>query len=88
MSVKRREGLEPETKETAGAAYTLVVTPSRSAKQIAVVAAIFAQHHCDTRQAGQLYGAWRQGKKIPVPMSWRPGSWSCLGQDDLSGTRH
>lgn len=24
------------------------------------MAAIFAQHHCDTRQAGQLYAAWRQ----------------------------
>jgi ParB family transcriptional regulator, chromosome partitioning protein len=25
------------------------------------MAAIFAQQHCDTRQASQLYGAWRQG---------------------------
>jgi len=25
------------------------------------MAAAFTQHHCDTRQAGQLYGAWRQG---------------------------
>ena len=25
------------------------------------MAAIFAQYHCDTRQAGQLYAAWRQG---------------------------
>jgi hypothetical protein len=25
------------------------------------MAAIFAQHHCDTRDAGQLYGAWRKG---------------------------
>jgi ParB family chromosome partitioning protein len=25
------------------------------------VAAIFAQHHCDTREAGQLYAAWRKG---------------------------
>lgn len=25
------------------------------------MAAIFAQHHCDTRQAGQLYSAWREG---------------------------
>jgi ParB family chromosome partitioning protein len=24
------------------------------------MADIFAQHHCDTREAGQLYGAWRQ----------------------------
>jgi ParB/RepB/Spo0J family partition protein len=25
------------------------------------MAAAFAQHHCDTRQAGQLYAAWRSG---------------------------
>jgi ParB/RepB/Spo0J family partition protein len=25
------------------------------------MAAIFAQHHCDTREAGQLYAAWRNG---------------------------
>jgi ParB family chromosome partitioning protein len=25
------------------------------------MAAIFAQHRCDTREAGQLYGAWRKG---------------------------
>jgi ParB/RepB/Spo0J family partition protein len=25
------------------------------------MAAIFAEHHCDTRQAGQLYAAWRRG---------------------------
>ena len=25
------------------------------------MATIFAEHHCDTRQAGQLYGAWRKG---------------------------
>src|SRR5881628_3065742 len=25
------------------------------------MAAIFVQHHCDTRQAGQLYAAWRKG---------------------------
>jgi ParB/RepB/Spo0J family partition protein len=25
------------------------------------MAAIFAEHHCDTREAGQLYTAWRQG---------------------------
>jgi ParB family chromosome partitioning protein len=25
------------------------------------MAAIFAQHHCGTREAGQLYAAWRQG---------------------------
>lgn len=25
------------------------------------MAAIFAEHHCETREAGQLYGAWRHG---------------------------
>jgi ParB family transcriptional regulator, chromosome partitioning protein len=28
------------------------------------MAAIFAQHHCDTRQAGELYAAWRKGSAI------------------------
>jgi len=28
------------------------------------MAAVFAQHHCDTRQAGQLYAAWRGGSPV------------------------
>jgi len=28
------------------------------------MAAAFAQHHCDTRQAGQLYAAWRSGPPV------------------------
>jgi len=28
------------------------------------MAAVFAQHHCDTRQAGQLYAAWRDGSPL------------------------
>jgi ParB/RepB/Spo0J family partition protein len=28
------------------------------------MAAVFAQHHCDTREAGQLYGAWRKGSPV------------------------
>jgi hypothetical protein len=28
------------------------------------MAAAFAQHHCDTRQAGQLYAAWRGGSPM------------------------
>lgn len=28
------------------------------------MAAAFLQHHCDTRQAGQLYAAWRQGSPV------------------------
>jgi ParB family chromosome partitioning protein len=28
------------------------------------MAAVFAQHHCNTRQAGQLYAAWRDGSPL------------------------
>ncbi len=28
------------------------------------MAAAFVQHHCDTRQAGQLYAAWRDGSRV------------------------
>jgi len=28
------------------------------------MAAVFAQHHCDSRQAGQLYAAWRDGSPL------------------------
>jgi hypothetical protein len=28
------------------------------------MAAAFAQHHCNTRQAGQLYAAWRGGRPM------------------------
>jgi ParB/RepB/Spo0J family partition protein len=28
------------------------------------MAAIFAEHHCDTRQAGELYVAWRKGSAV------------------------
>jgi ParB family chromosome partitioning protein len=28
------------------------------------MAGVFAQHHCDTRQAGQLYAAWRDGSPL------------------------
>jgi len=30
------------------------------------MAVAFAQHHCDTRQAGQLYAAWRGGPSAPT----------------------
>ncbi len=36
-------------------------TPRQSLEDCQRMAAIFAQHHCDTREAGQLYGAWRKG---------------------------
>ena len=28
------------------------------------MAAVFARHHCDSREAGQLYAAWRDGSRV------------------------
>jgi ParB/RepB/Spo0J family partition protein len=39
----------------------LVPVARQSMEDCQRMAAIFAQHHCDTREAGQLYAAWRQG---------------------------
>jgi ParB family chromosome partitioning protein len=39
----------------------LVPVARQSLEDCQQMAAIFAQHHCDTREAGQLYGAWRKG---------------------------
>jgi hypothetical protein len=39
----------------------LVPAARQSREDCQRMAAIFAQHHCDTREAGQLYGAWRKG---------------------------
>src|SRR5712691_8145624 len=39
----------------------LVPVARQSLQDCQRMAAIFAQHHCDTREAGQLYGAWRKG---------------------------
>jgi ParB family transcriptional regulator, chromosome partitioning protein len=39
----------------------LVPVARQSLEDCQRMAAIFAQHHCDTRDAGQLYAAWRQG---------------------------
>jgi ParB/RepB/Spo0J family partition protein len=39
----------------------LVPVARQSLQDCQRMAAIFAQHHCDTRQAGQLYAAWRNG---------------------------
>ena len=39
----------------------LVPVARQSLEDCQQMAAIFSQHHCDTRQAGQLYGAWRKG---------------------------
>jgi ParB/RepB/Spo0J family partition protein len=39
----------------------LVPVARQSLEACQRMATIFAQHHCDTREAGQLYGAWRKG---------------------------
>jgi ParB family chromosome partitioning protein len=39
----------------------LVPVARQSLEDCQRMAAIFAQHHCDTREAGQMYGAWRKG---------------------------
>jgi ParB family transcriptional regulator, chromosome partitioning protein len=39
----------------------LVPVARQSPEDCQRMAAIFAQHHCDTREAGQLYAAWRKG---------------------------
>ena len=39
----------------------LVPVARHSLEDCQRMAAIFAQHHCDTREAGQLYAAWREG---------------------------
>jgi len=39
----------------------LVPAARQSLEDCQRMAAIFAQHHCDTREAGQLYAAWRRG---------------------------
>jgi len=39
----------------------LVPVARQSLEDCQRMAAIFAEHHCDTREAGKLYGAWRKG---------------------------
>jgi ParB family transcriptional regulator, chromosome partitioning protein len=39
----------------------LVPVARQSLEDCQPMAAIFAQYHCDTREAGQLYAAWRKG---------------------------
>jgi ParB family chromosome partitioning protein len=51
-----------EGKILAQAALKFLVPVARqSLEDCQRMAVIFAQHHCDTREAGQLYAAWRQG---------------------------
>jgi hypothetical protein len=42
----------------------LVPVARVSLEQCAQMAAAFVRHHCDTRQAGQLYAAWRDGSRV------------------------
>jgi ParB family chromosome partitioning protein len=42
----------------------LVPTARISLEDCERMAAAFAQHHCNTRQAGQLYAAWRGGSPV------------------------
>jgi len=39
----------------------LIPVARQSLEDCQRMAATFAQHHCDTREAGQLYAAWRKG---------------------------
>jgi len=51
-----------EGKITAQVAMKFLVPVARqSLEDCQRMAAIFAEHHCDTRAAGQLYAAWRRG---------------------------
>lgn len=42
----------------------LVPVARVNGKDCARMAAAFVEHHCDTRQAGQLYAAWREGSRV------------------------
>jgi hypothetical protein len=51
-----------EGKIAAQAAMKFLVPVARqSLEECQRMAAIFAAHHCDKREAGQLYAAWREG---------------------------
>src|ERR671937_1562099 len=51
-----------EGKIAAQAAMKFLVPVARqSLEDCQRMAAIFGEHHCDSREAGQLYGAWRRG---------------------------
>src|SRR5579862_589383 len=54
-----------EGKIAAQAAMKFLVPVARqSLEDCQRMAAIFAEHHCDTREAGQLYAAWRRGSPV------------------------
>jgi len=58
------EGIQQQVREGKIAAQVamkfLVPVARQSVEDCQRMAAIFAEHHSDTRQAGQLYGAWRK----------------------------
>jgi ParB/RepB/Spo0J family partition protein len=54
-----------EGKIAAQVALKYLVPVARvDAEQCQRMAAVFVAHHCDTRQAGQLYAAWRKGTRV------------------------
>jgi len=59
------EGIQQQVREgkiLAQMAMKFLVPAARqSLEDCQRMAAIFAEHHCDTREASQLYGAWRKG---------------------------
>ena len=48
----------------------LVPVARQSLEDCQRMAAIFAQHHCDTREAGQLYAAWRKARPRSANAFW------------------
>jgi len=54
-----------EGKISAHVAMKFLVPVARiSREDCECMAAVFAQHHCNTRQAGHLYAAWREGSPL------------------------
>jgi ParB/RepB/Spo0J family partition protein len=62
------EAIQQQVREGAIAAQVamkyLVPIARVNAEDCARMAAAFVEHRCDTRQAGQLYAAWRDGSRV------------------------
>jgi hypothetical protein len=62
------ESIQQQVREgaiTAQVAMKYLVLMARvNAENCARMAAAFLQYRCDTRQAGQLYAAWRDGSRV------------------------
>ena len=62
------EALQQQVREGKLSAHVamkfLVPVARASLEDCERMAAVFAQHHCATRQAGQLYAAWRDGSPL------------------------